>query len=112
MAHGHNNPGHFGIRTPDYKLIFFYGTDYKDVHNARQITRHEGNRFWKSTPATWEFYDLTKDPHEMHNRYGDPEYCQVVQSLKAELKKLREKIGDTDQGHPRIREIIKAHWDD
>ena len=28
MAH-HDNPGHVGIRTKDFKLIFYYGCDYK-----------------------------------------------------------------------------------
>ena len=111
MAHGHNNPGHFGIRTKQYKLIFFYGTDYTDTHNKRLVTRHGGNRFGKSTPAAWEFYDLTKDPHEMHNRYGDAEYRKIIQSLKAELKKLRQEVGDTDEKYPKIRKIIDANWD-
>ena len=48
----------------------------------------------------------------MHNRYHDPAYQEIVQSLKAELKSQREEIGDTDEKHARIREIIKAHWDD
>ena len=112
MAHGHNNPAHFGIRTKQYKLIFFYGTDYTDTHNKKLVTKHGGNRFWESTPAAWEFYDLTQDPHEMHNRYRDTEYRQIIRSLKAELKELRKEIGDTDRDHPRIREIISAHWDD
>ena len=112
MAHGHNNPGHFGIRTHQYKLIFFYGTDYADTHNQRLVTKHEGNRFWKSTPVAWEFYDLTRDPHEMHNRYGDPDYQEIIQSLKLELNKLRNEIGDTDQEHPRIQKIMDTHWDD
>lgn len=110
MAHGHNNPGHFGIRTKQHKLIFFYGTDYTDTHNKRLVTRHQGNRFWKSTPAAWEFYDLSQDPQEMHNRYRDPDYQEIIQTLKAELKELREGLGDTDQEHPRILEIINAHW--
>jgi arylsulfatase A-like enzyme len=112
MAHGHNNPGHFGIRTKQHKLIFFYGTDYTDTHNKRLVTRHEGNRFWKSTPAAWEFYDLSQDPREMHNRYCDPDYQEIIRTLKAELKELRQELGDTDQQHPRIREIINAHWND
>ncbi len=112
MAHGHNNPGHFGIRTKEHKLIFFYGTDFTDTHNKRPVTRHEGNRFFKSTPAAWEFYDLSRDPHEMHNRYGDPQYRQAIASLKAELRRLREELGDTDREHPKIREIIDAHWND
>ncbi len=112
MAHGHNNPGHFGIRTKRYKLIFFYGTDYTDMHNKRRVTRHGGNRYWKDTPAAWEFYDLRRDPHEMHNRYSDPQYKGTILALKAELKKLREELGDTDREHQRILEIVNAHWND
>ena len=51
MAHGHNNPGHFGIRTKQHKLIFFYGTDYTDTHNNRRVTNRDGNRFWKNDPG-------------------------------------------------------------
>jgi arylsulfatase A-like enzyme len=112
MAHGHNNPGHFGIRTDRHKLIFFYGMDYTDTHNKRLVTKHEGNRFWKNTPVAWEFYDLKRDPHEMHNRYEDPDYQEIIRSLKVELKKLRQELGDTDQAHPRIQKIIQTHWDD
>jgi len=112
MAHGHNNPGHFGIRTKQHKLIFFYGTDYTDTHNGRLVTKHEGNRFWKNTPVAWEFYDLSKDPHEIHNRYRDPDYQETIRSLKAQLKELREELGDTDREHPGIREIIDTHWGD
>jgi len=112
MAHGHNNPGHFGIRSGQHKLIFFYGADYTDTHNKRLVTKHEGNRFWKNTPAAWEFYDLSRDPHEMHNRYKDPDYQAIIRSLKLELKRLRQELGDTDQKHPRIQAIINARWDE
>jgi len=112
MAHGHNNPAHFGIRTKKYKLIFFYGVDYTDIHNKKKVIGRDRNRFWKSTPAAWELYDLAKDPYEMNNCYHDPEYHQIIQSLKAELKKLRTELGDTDEENTRIREIINACWDD
>jgi len=112
MAHGHNNPAHFGIRTKKYKLIFFYGVDYTDTHNKKKIIGRDGNRFWKSTPAAWEFYDLVKDPGEMNNCYRAPEYQEVVQSLKAEMKRLRRELGDTDEDNPRIHEIISANWID
>lgn len=112
MAHGHNNPAHFGVRTKEHKLIFFYGCDYTDVHAGKKREGKDGNRFWKSTPAAWEFYDLTQDPHEMHNRYGDPAYRDVIAKLKRELKRLREELGDTDERFPRIKKIVDAHWDD
>ncbi|MEM9419860.1 MAG: sulfatase [Planctomycetota bacterium] len=111
MAHGHNNPAHFGIRTDRYKLIFFYGMDYTDVHNGKQVKGRDGNRYWKNTPAAWEFYDLLNDPHEMHNRYEDPAYRDVIDELKAQLKSEREAIGDTDAENPRIQQLIAEYWD-
>lgn len=112
MAHGHNNPAHFGIRTKRYKLIFFYGMDYTDTHNGKVVEGRDGNRYWKNTPAAWELYDLKKDPLEMHNRYSDPAYKTVVAELKDQLKAEREAIGDTDADNPRLKRVIEAHWDD
>ena len=112
MAHGHNNPAHFGIRTKKHKLIFFYGSDYKGTHNGRVVSNKGGNRFWKDTPAGWEFYDLEKDPHEMHNRYADPKYATTIADLKAELKHKRATLRDTDTDNPRLKRIIDKHWND
>lgn len=107
MAHGHNNPAHFGIRTKKYKLIFFYGVDYTDVFNGEKVEGKDGNRFWESTPSAWELYDLEKDPTEMHNQYSNPEYGDIVKKLKQQLLKTREEIGDTDEEFPRIKKIFE-----
>lgn len=112
MAHGHNNPAHLGIRSRDSKLILYYGADFTDVHGGRKIENRDGNRYWKTTPAAWEFYDLKKDPHEMHNRYADPAYRDEITALKAELAKMYESIDEGDKDLPRLRELIKKHWDD
>ncbi|MEM9348556.1 MAG: sulfatase [Planctomycetota bacterium] len=112
MAHGHNNPAHFGIRTKRYKLIFFYGRDFTDKHNNKTVQGRDGNRYWKNTPVAWEFYDLEKDPLEMNNRYSEPSYQGVIVELKEQLKAEREMIGDTDADNPRIREVIDQYWND
>jgi arylsulfatase A-like enzyme len=57
---------HYGVRTPQYKLLHFY-----------QI-------------GEWELYDLARDPHELHSVYGDPKYAQVQAELERELTRLRE----------------------
>jgi uncharacterized sulfatase len=111
MAHRHANPAHFGIRTKDYKLIFFYGMYYKDDGVERNF-QGWGNRYDFRTPPGWEFYDLRKDPHEMNNLYGDPSYAQVVDSLKMRLADLREEIGEIDQQFPEIQKVIDKHWND
>jgi arylsulfatase A-like enzyme len=97
MAH-HWNPGHLGIRTKDFKLIYYYGVDYKA--NGRT-----------QTPAAWELYDLRKDPHENVNQYDNPEYKSVVADLKKELKKRREEIKDTDEKFPHMKAVVEEFWD-
>lgn len=109
MAH-HFNPAHFGIRTKRYKLIFYYGIDYKDQHKGQSVTHYGGNRFGNDTPVAWELYDLERDPDEMHNRYDDPEYQEVVKRLKQQLAEERERLGDTDQANPEIRELVLENW--
>ena len=101
MAHRHNNPAHFGVRTKKHKLIFYYGADYK-----------QPNRYYENTPVAWEFYDLEKDPKEMHNRYEDPAYAKVIAKLKKELIRQREEFDETDNDYPHIQAIINANWGD
>lgn len=55
---------HRGVRNDRYKLIEFYDK------------------------GEWEFYDLEKDPLEMNSEYENPEYADIIQSMKAELKRL------------------------
>ena len=81
-------------------------------HGGKKVSRHGGNRYWKNTPVAWEFYDLTIHRHEMRNRYGDPEYREVIADLKRELRAMRERLGETDARYPRLEEIIAAHWNE
>ena len=62
---------HFGIRNDRYKLIRFY--------NNQQF---------------WEFYDLGSDPKEMINQYTNPQYADIIASMKLDLKKLQEEYDD------------------
>jgi arylsulfatase A-like enzyme len=57
---------HYGIRTGRYKLIHFYD----DIDQ-------------------WELYDLSTDPHEMHNLIDDPGYASVEKKLRKKLDVLR-----------------------
>lgn len=62
---------HYGIRTERYKLIYYY------------------------TVEEWELFDLQRDPHELQNVMSTPRYSDVTQRLKAQLRDLRERYGDT-----------------
>jgi len=114
LAHKHQNPAHFGIRTKDYKLIFFYGKYYIDTDNpdAEWDKKNWGNDFANHTPAAWEFYELKKDPKEMNNAYANPTYQGTITELKVELKKLREDLNETDKNYPHIQKVIDEHWED
>ena len=111
MAHRHANPAHFGIRTKEYKLIFFYGVYYKDTGESANIEGW-GSRYTFRTPAGGELYDLKKDPFEMDNRYHDPAYVEVIADLKTQLIDLREELGEIDDQFPEIRKVINEHWND
>ena len=112
FAHSLSNPAHFGLRTDRYKLVFFYGCDYTDVHGGESVTEFGGNRYHDSTPIAWEFYDLETDPGEMTNQYDNPEYANIIADLKVELRELRAELDETDEAYPHIQTIIDDHWDD
>ncbi len=68
----HHVQPHYGLRTNRYKLAhFYYNID------------------------VWEFYDLEKDPNELHNAINDPAYAEIITKLKADLERLMAEVGDT-----------------
>jgi arylsulfatase A-like enzyme len=83
-----------GDTPPDWrKSIYYQYFEYPGFHSAR---RHYGVRseryklihFYYDIDA-WEFYDLEKDPSEMHNLIDDPGYQGVIREMRAELERLR-----------------------
>jgi arylsulfatase A-like enzyme len=79
----HNVPAHYGVRTNRYTLIHFYGKGLGKA-GAKDIT----------LDPEWELYDRDKDPRQMRNVYGDPNYVLVQRALWAELERLRKEVGD------------------
>jgi len=113
MAHKHSNPAHFGIRTKKYKLIFFYGRDYKKRNNkAQKWANHPSSLSFVETPVAWEFYDLKKDPKEMDNKYGNEAYTDIIKDLKVRLAALRTKVKENDTEYAAIQKSIDEHWND
>ena len=94
MNRGHFNiPGHLGVRTKRYKLIYFYDNDI----GPDGRTRVNGARPNVRDPF-WEFYDLEKDPLEMENSYDDRTYRDRVLALKKRILELRDDYGDNRDG--------------
>ncbi len=108
----HYVPAHFGIRSKDYKLIFFYGKHYLSPDkfmNFYWATQYVG--IDRTTPPAWEFYDLKNDSEELHNRYNDPAYKNIICDLKKKLKDQRKMLNETDHKYPEIQKIVDDNWD-
>ncbi|MFC4096943.1 sulfatase family protein [Euzebyella saccharophila] len=96
--HHPDRPAHFGIRNERFKLIFFYGQPLDKKGTSKETTE----------PA-WEFYDLEKDPKELHNAINDLEYEVVIAQMKKNLVKERKKYTDQDMDSYKMQEILKEH---
>lgn len=79
----HNVYAHYGIRSKRYKLIYYYNDALGQKGAIDETYQPE-----------WELFDLENDPHELHNRYDDPEYGDMVKELKDELHRLQAEVGD------------------
>lgn len=99
MAH-HWVPAHYGIRTKTRKLIFFYGMKL-DASGCNNPDCDE------NTSPGFELYDLENDPQEKRNVYNDPDYAEDVKVLKAELLRLKQQYGDTDEAYPELLVLQK-----
>ena len=91
LAHRHNNPAHYGIRTQDYKLIFYYGLPL-DASGAVN----------EKSPSGWELYDVKNDPYETKNIYNDKKYTDIISELKKQLDEIKVKYKDTDEQYPEL----------
>jgi len=79
----HNVHAQYGVRTPRYTLIHFYGKGLA-MKGAKNI----------DTEPEWELFDRVKDPQQMRNLYDDPAHATTVRELRAELDRLRKEFQD------------------
>ena len=89
----HNVAAHYGIRTRQYKLIYYY-YDGCGQKGARGPIQKGDPRCIKDHPPEWELFDLELDPNEMNNVIDDPAYADIAEKLKNELHRLQADIGD------------------
>ncbi|MDO7172491.1 sulfatase [Mariniflexile sp. AS56] len=114
MIH-HDIPAHFGLRSKDYKLIFYYGK-YHDLEKEGSLTMYWNDEDHSNkvlpTPVAWEFYDLKNDPYELTNAYKNAKYKKVIAEMKTQLKIERRVLNEEDEKYPFLQEIIEGHWND
>jgi arylsulfatase A-like enzyme len=76
----------------------FYYHFYEDTDADHHVAKHEGATNGRAklihfyTLKEWELYDLTKDPHELVNVYGKPEYAKMQAEMTSELERLRKEL--------------------
>jgi arylsulfatase A-like enzyme len=83
-----------GESPADWRRSFYYHF-YEDDDADHHAPRHEGVtigrtkliHFYKI--GEWELFDLERDPNELTNVYGRPEYATTQAELTAELERLR-----------------------
>ncbi len=83
------------------EAIYYHYHEYPSVHmvakhNGARTSRYKLIHFYQFNE--WEFYDLEKDPDELQNEYGNPQYAAEVAKLKKQLSSLEEQYEeDTDR---------------
>jgi arylsulfatase A-like enzyme len=83
-----------GEKPADWRRAFYYRF-YEDKDADHRVAKHEGVTNGRAklihfyTLGEWEMYDLEKDPQELKNVYGKPEYAELEKHLQAELDRLR-----------------------
>ena len=91
-----DTPAHYGLRTENFKLVFYYG-----------LALDANGSLPDPTPQGWELYDLKKDPFEMHNIYGKAEYESVQRELKNRLFQIKKEVGDDDAQYEELAALLR-----
>ena len=92
-----NFPAYNAYANPD----FGSGASEREIRGA---PNHIRNTYatWKQPPQ-YELYDLQQDPWEFYNLANHPEYQDVLESMKALLKKWRQDTFDPLLDPARLR---------
>jgi len=86
-AHGHSLVPHLlRNREPDTRdvVVGQYHSKQQWVNPMRMI-RTASHKWVRHLHGERELYDLTQDPHELHNIAGDPAYADIEQELDQSL---------------------------
>jgi arylsulfatase A-like enzyme len=79
----HNVYAHYGIRTKEHKLIYYYADALGQAGAIDETYEPE-----------WELFDLRQDPYELHSVIDDPAYAGPSAKLRNELHRLQAEVGD------------------
>ncbi len=86
---------------PDWRQLQF--GEYGDLRMARTRQYKLVRRY--NQGARCELFNLLDDPGETHNRYGEPDYQDVVAELSAEIDRYFERYQDADKSGLRVADL-------
>jgi arylsulfatase A-like enzyme len=87
-----------GRTPPDWRKSFYYHYyEYPGPHSVRKhygvvTDRYKLFHFYEPDVDSWRLIDRERDPQELTDRYGDPEYASVQAELHTELARLRAEL--------------------
>lgn len=79
----HNVYAHYGIRTMQHKLIYYYADALDQAGSIDE-----------SYTPEWELFDLAQDRYELNNVIDDPAYAETVTALKDQLHAMQAAVDD------------------
>lgn len=113
------------IRDSRYKLIMNL-TFENSYYNRFMMNPNDKNSYWNSwiekagtspaasqlvnritTRPAIEFYDLQKDPYELHNLAGDTAYASLISTYRARLKEWMQQQNDEGASVDRVYQTSK-----
>ena len=77
------------------------------LRDAGQLTPEQAQWFREQKPAE-ELFDCVNDPHELHNLAGDPDYAEQLNTLRTEMDRWLNDIGD--QANLPEEELLAQLW--
>lgn len=86
---------------PDWRQIQF--GEYGDLRMARTRRHKLVRRFDDEAPC--ELFDLSCDPGESENRFGDPDCAPIVERLTGEIERYFARYQAADKSGLRVREL-------
>ena len=93
-----------GVEPADWRGSFYY--HFLECPGVRRVARHRAVvtdryklvHYYQSDE--WELFDRLTDPEEVDNVVAEAGYADRVSTLKAELERLRQELGDTGPNEP------------
>ena len=87
-----------GKKVSDWRQSFYYHYyEYPAVHAVRRHCGVRSKRYklihYYYDLECWELFDLERDPDELNNCYGDPEYQEIKDRLAQEILRWQTELG-------------------